>query len=278
MHKKKNIFVLSDATGETATHVLNSAMRQFSKKMINVTTFRMVSSPEKISKIVEMATNQKALIFFTFVYEQNRNFIKTLARQKNVLFVDILGDPINVLSEHLGVSPMHETTIGKRVTDDYFSRIEAMDFFLTHDDGIRFEDASQADIIIIGVSRSGKSPLSLYLAQKGYKVINIPFVNGVDMPEIQTNIDKRKIIALLIREERLYEIRKKRMEQYKYPDSKYTDIETIYQELEEFRKFIRKNGIKKIIDITYKAIEETAAEIIDYLDCVEYQSKVEEKL
>ncbi len=266
--KRKNVFIVSDATGETATHVLNAAMRQYSKKLIKTKTFRKVNSPDEITKIVDMAYKRNALIFFTFVYEQNRALMTNLARQNHVLCVDILGEPIHALAEYLGVHPMLETTLGNRVTDDYMSRVDALEFFLAHDDGVRPEDATQADVVLIGVSRSGKSPLSLYLAQKGYKVINIPYVKDIPMPDIIDQIDKRKIIGLLIRAERLHDIRKRRLKQYKYHKSDYADIAHIQEELEELRRFFRKHRIRKIIDITSKAIEEAAAEIIEYLERV----------
>ena len=266
MLKRKNVFIVSDATGETATHVLNAAMRQYSKKLIKTKTFRKQNTPEQIEKIVDMASKRNALIFFTFVYEQNRIYLKDLARQNHVLCVDILGEPIHALAEYLGVNPMLETTLGNRVTDDYLSRVDALDFFLAHDDGVRPEDATLADVVLIGVSRSGKSPLSLYLAQKGFKVINIPYVKDIPMPDVIDDIDKRKVIGLLIRPERLLDIRKKRLKQYKYHNSNYADMAHIQEELDELRRFFRKHKIRKIIDITSKAIEEAAAEIIEYLD------------
>jgi len=271
--KKKNIFIVSDATGDTASHVLNAAMRQFPKNIIKVSYFRKVSDPEQIKKIVETAERKKALLVYTFVYEKNRQFISELSRKKNVLSVDVLGNAIDAIAEHLGVSPGVETTLGKRITDDYLRRIEALDFFLSHDDGVRYEDAIYADVVLIGVSRSGKSPLSLYLAQKGYKVINIPYVKDVPMPDSIFQIERLKIIGLIIRPERLYEIRKKRLQQYQYHETNYADIDHIHEELEDLRRFFRKNKIKKVIDITHKAIEEAAAEITEYLELLEIQNE-----
>jgi regulator of PEP synthase PpsR (kinase-PPPase family) len=260
------VFIVSDATGETANHVLNAALRQFGHAKIRKKSYRRVETIEKIEKIVDDASKRGALVFCTFVYDKNRDYIKTQCRKKGVLCIDILGEPINALSEYLEATPKHETTLGKRVTDDYFTRIDAIEFFLTHDDGIRHDDALVADVVILGVSRSGKSPLSLYLAQKGFKVINIPFVKGVPMPEVLDCVDRRKIIGLIIKPERLFEIRKKRLQQYRYHETNYADMEFIHDELKELRLYYRKNKVKKIMDITNKAIEETATEVIDYLE------------
>ncbi|MDA8098633.1 MAG: kinase/pyrophosphorylase [Nitrospiraceae bacterium] len=257
----KKIYILSDATGQSALHILRAGIVQFEHARTKMMLFHDVETKAALKKVLDQAKEAKALIAFTFVKKEMRDYANDYCLKHQILHHDILGPLIFNLSAFLRMEPLEEPSLLRKVDEKYFKRIDAIEYTLGHDDGRGTERLKEADIVIVGLSRSSKTPTSFYLAQEGYKVANVPIVPEIPLPEELFEVDQHKIVCLNIEAEALQKIRMVRQKKFGLKSS-YSDLRKIFSEVEYVRELVRKNRGWTVVDTTNKSIEETAWEII----------------
>jgi regulator of PEP synthase PpsR (kinase-PPPase family) len=258
----KYIWIISDGSGSTAERVLQATLVQFGQKNIVVERFPKVLKKTQIREIIQKASKSKGLIAYTLVSPELRNEIVIQANQYNLPTVDLLGPLLTSLSNFLALPPEAKPGLLSELDHEYFKKIDAVGFAVKHDDGHRVRDLNEADLVITGVSRTSKTPLSIYLAyNKGLLVVNIPLILGIIPPEELFKIDQSKIVGLTINPELLIKLRESRLAQLVHPDIDYADPRHIVTELNYSHRIFQQNPTWPIIDITGKAIEEIANEV-----------------
>ncbi|GLC88583.1 pyruvate, water dikinase regulatory protein [Lysinibacillus piscis] len=265
--KRLHVFVVSDAVGETGEQVARAVIRQFRPgyEYTVIRRFPHIQSEDLIRKIVSLAVKQQALILYTLVQAEMRSFLQALCKEQQIHAVDILGPILKTMATFIEETPTETPGIVHQLDDDYFKKIEAIEFAVKYDDGKDPRGLLQADIVIIGVSRTSKTPLSQYLAHKSYKVANVPLVPEVEPPEELFQIDASKCFGLVISPDQLNSIRKERLKALGLSDNAiYAQYHRISQEIQHFNKIAEKIGCQ-VIDVTNKAVEETANVIIGYM-------------
>ncbi len=256
------LFSVSDGTGETALSLVKAAAVQFSDSAIHVERFDKVRTRAALERILDTALKRNAIVVTTIVNPELRVFLMSRAMQLGVRVVDVLFPLLETLAEDLGKRPNAVPGLLRRLDNDYYRRIWAIEYTVRHDDGMAAHDLDQADIVLLGISRTSKTPLSMYLGHKGYKVANIPLIRGTEPPPELFQIDQNKIIALTIDPDRLLEIRSARMQTLgAVGQGEYADMAKIFEELEWSRELFRKNKRWPVIDVTENALEENAVEI-----------------
>ncbi|MBN2345462.1 MAG: kinase/pyrophosphorylase [Candidatus Aminicenantes bacterium] len=259
---KRYVFAVSDATGKTCETVVLAALSQFKTTQIVLETLSNVRSLRQIQEVFRRATLVNGVIIYTMASPELRHKITELGRLNGVPTVDILGPVLTRLSDLLEISPLAKPGLFHQLDSDYFKRIEAVDFTIQHDDGRGLATIGNAEIVLLGVSRTSKTPVSIYLSYRGWKVANIPVVLDEALPEEVHHVDQRKIIALSIRPKRLEAIRRERQAKLQAgEDSYYADGEHIRREvLFALQQYERRQW--PVLDATYKSIEETATEVM----------------
>lgn len=258
----QHIFVVSDATGETAERVVRAALAQFRGAEVAIHRLSHVLTPERVKEAVEEAAKSGGFIVYTLVSEALRQAILEEGRIRDVATIDLLGPLLFRLSDLLRMPPLAQPGLFRQLSEDYQRRIEVLEFVVKHDDGQNLRGLPLADIVLVGVSRTSKTPLSIYLAGKGWRVANVPIVLDLPLPEELTKIDRRRVIGLTIKAERLQELRKARLAHLQVSAGLfYADLNHIRAELDYSLKLFRRFGWP-IIDVTHKSIEETAAEVL----------------
>ena len=257
----KKIYILSDATGLSGLHIVRAAIVQFQRARTKMMLFHDIDSTAALKKILDQAKTAKALIAFTFVKKEMRDFASMYCMKHEILHHDILGPLIFNLSAFLKQEPLETPSLLRRVDERYFKRIDAIEYTLGHDDGRGAERLHEADIVLIGLSRTSKTPTSIYLAQEGYKVANVPIVPGIALPEELFEIDQHKVVCLNIDPDVLQKIRKVRQKNSRLRPS-YSDAKNVFAEVEYVWDLARKHRSWKVVDTTNKSVEETAWEII----------------
>jgi len=260
----KKIYIISDATGQSGLHILRAALVQFEHARTRILLFHDIDSKSALKKVLEQANADKALVAFTFVKKDMRGHASDYCLKHNLFHLDILGPLINNLSAYLRLDPLETPTLLRKVDERYFKRIDAIEYTLNHDDGRGAERLHEADIVILGLSRTSKTPTSFFLAQEGYKVANVPIVPDIPLPEELFQIDQHKIVCLNIDPEVLQKVRKVRQKQSGLKPS-YSDFKKIFSEVEHVRDLVRRHRSWGVVDTTNKSIEETAWEIIHYV-------------
>jgi [pyruvate, water dikinase]-phosphate phosphotransferase / [pyruvate, water dikinase] kinase len=257
-----DLFVISDGTGETAVAAVRAAATQF-LETFRVRTFGEIRHESQVRRVMERAAEEGALVVYTVVNESITGLIRDLAIEKAVPAVDLLGPLISALANHFKLSPQLRPGILHGFSEDYFKRIEAVEFAVRHDDGANLHTLFQADLVLAGVSRTSKTPLSMYLAQRGYRTGNVPIVPGIDPPRELMEIDPRKVVGLIADATSLLEIRRARVRHLRAsPYLAYADAEAVAEELRRARDLYRRRGWR-MVDITGKAVEEAAARILE---------------
>lgn len=259
--KRLKVVLVSDGTGETAKALIDAVMTQFQDSQIYLTRYKNIRTKEQIDAIFEEAKSDHDLLLYTLVEPSLRRYIATVSRQGRPRTLDLLGPALELFSESLNLRPEGGAGLLHAVNDEYFKRVEAMEFTLGHDDGRNLASLSQADIVLVGISRTSKTPLSLYLSQHGHKVVNIPMIYGIELPEEIFSIDQRKIFALTIDADTLENIRKNRIERLGAEAGGYAQRGSVTRELEWAERIFKENKRWPVLNVTGKAIEETAAEI-----------------
>jgi [pyruvate, water dikinase]-phosphate phosphotransferase / [pyruvate, water dikinase] kinase len=265
---KVKIIIVSDGTGETATSVARAAMIQFDNRDAYFTRYKNVRTSEQIEAIFEEAAIHHDIILYTIVSPDLRKVISDYSMKKHVPSLDLLGPVLTILSNFFHSEPTAIPGKLHKVDEEYFKRVAAMEFTLNHDDGKNYSSLHLCDIVLLGISRTSKTPLSMYLSLNGIKVVNIPLVPGIDLPMELKSIDQRKIFGLTIDPVALHEIRQKRLNRLGQTNSSndYGDMSKVMDEVEWANKIFKENKRWPVINVTGKAVEETAAEILKILD------------
>ncbi|TCI22105.1 kinase/pyrophosphorylase [Exiguobacterium sp. SL-10] len=264
--QKQLVFVVSDSVGETCELVVRAASIQFHENAIDTLRIPFVEDEQTIHDVVTQARAQGAVIAFTLVNEEHRALLVQLGREQGVKTVDLLGDLLDVLAGQLGESPREKPGLIYRLDEDYFRKIEAMEFAVKYDDGRDPRGLKKADIVLVGVSRTSKTPLSQYLALKRYKVANVPLVPESRPPEELFDLPPDKCVGLIISPDKLISIRMERLKSLGLkPEADYAQLERINRELEYARGIYERIGCE-VIDVTNKAVEETAGIILRMLE------------
>lgn len=260
------IFAISDSIGETANQVAVAAASQF-KDDVEVKRMPYIKTLEDIDEVmIALAECDKAMIVSTIITVNVREFLTQKAVEKNIFVINVLGPIINVASTLLEKIPEYNPGAMWNTDEEYFKRIEAMEFAMQYDDSKDYRGLKNADVILVGLSRTSKTPLCMYLANKGIKAINIPLVPEVGVPDELFEINKKKVFGLVINPLQLIEIRKKRLDKFhRIPSNiEYAGDARVLEEFEYSDRIIKRLGCKTI-DVTQRAIEDTALIILDSL-------------
>ena len=261
--KELKIIVLSDGTGETAAQITKAAMVQFSDKDIYFTRYKNIRTKAQVEAIFEDAAVHHDMVVYTIVSPELRDYIATKAIEKQVPVIDLLGPLLNSMAAFFHLPPRSLPGLFHQVNDRYFKRIEAMEYTIAHDDGRDLTELDKADIIILGISRTSKTPLSMYLSHQGWKVCNVPIIKGFELPAELTACEQRKIVCLTISPDTLATIRKVRLERLGQEDGgEYASMDKVIDEIDYADQLFRKNKRWPVFNVTGKALEETASEII----------------
>lgn len=266
---KKNlkVIVISDGTGETATAMTRAAITQFPEKEIFFTRFKNVRTKDHIDAIFQEAALHHDMVVYTIVSPDLRTYVKELSRTEHVRSVDLLGPLLSKFANIFEMEPDYQPGLLHAVNDQYFEKVAAVEFTLNHDDGRNVKTLEEADVILVGISRTSKTPLSIYLSMEGLKVVNIPIVMGVALPDKLFNVDQRKIFGLTIDPEALREIRRNRLTRLGVDSNgDYADIRKVSEEIEWANNIFSENKRWPVFNVTGKALEETAAEITKLLN------------
>lgn len=259
---KRTVFAVSDATGKTCETVVLAALSQFKTTQIVLETFSNIRTLEQVREVLARATAANGVIIYTMASPALRHEIGELGRLNGVPTVDILGPVLTRLSDLLEISPLAKPGLFRQLDQDYFQRIEAVDFTIKHDDGRRLETIADAEIVLLGVSRASKTPVSIYLSYRGWKVANVPVLIGEEPPAELEAVDPRRIVALTIQPKRLEAIRRERQTRINGSSgSDYVDPEAIRRE-SLFALRLYESRQWPVLDATYKSIEETATEVM----------------
>jgi len=257
-----HIYAVSDATGITAERVVRAALVQFEDHNIQITRYGAVMNSNRINEIVEEAANTGGFIVHTFVYEDLRHAMLTEGRAKNVTTIDLMGPLLARLSELLSTAPRSEPGLFQPFDAAYLQRIDAINFSVRHDDGKNIDDLDQAEIVLVGVSRTSKTPLSIFLAYRGWRVANVPIILEMEPPANLFNLPRRKVACLVVKPERLAELRQARVERLGTSLKGYADIEHVQKEVAYAYKIFDKRRDWPLVDVTSKPLEEAAAEVV----------------
>ena len=256
------VYVASDGTGRTAQQAVTAALTQFSDMEVEIVRRSQVRSIKKVRDVVKDALKAGSFVVHTLVSDELRDEMLKAGREMNVDTVDLMGGLLARLSEKFSVSPAEKPGLFQQLNKSYFRRIESMEFAIRHDDGQRVEELKKAEIVILGVSRTFKTPLSIYLAFKEWFVANVPIVLGNDLPEIVYKLDPEKVFCLDTNARNLAELRRARSNYLGGAVSDYDKIEFVKMELMFARKLFYTQPKWSVISVANKPIEEIASEII----------------
>lgn len=257
---KRKIVILSDSTGDTADKVVRAVLTQFEGHGAQVELFPRVRDEQELRDVVARAAEEDALLVHTIVSPAQRELLQHLCDEAEIDHVDLIGPLMGKLAHFLEMQPRAEPGGLHRVNAEYFMRIEAVEFAVKNDDGQHPRNLHRADLVLVGISRTSKTPLSTYLAQRGYKVANVPIVMGIEPPRELFQIDQRRIFALDISPEALFRIRQARLQQLGMPaDTAYGMRDHIEKEIAYARALFEANPQWPVLEVTDRAIEETAA-------------------
>jgi regulator of PEP synthase PpsR (kinase-PPPase family) len=264
MSNTYQIYLISDSTGETLDRIFLALKAQFKNIDYKVHSYSFTRTENQILKILEDAKKDvNSVILYTIVDNNLAKYLANVSDEKKIPCFGVLGNLILNFSKILNQKASHEPSGQHALNDEYYERIEAIQFTMNHDDGNLVNDIEKSDIVLVGVSRTSKTPTSIYLANKGFKTSNIPLVNENSLPKtLRENPQLTCVVGLNTEPERLVDLRKNRMNSLKETENiKYTSIENIKKEVEDAKKTFRKYRWPSI-DVTRKSVEETAASII----------------
>ena len=264
MSNTYQIYLISDSTGETLDRIFLALKAQFLNTEYKVHSYSFTRTENQILKILEDAKkNENSIILYTIVDNNLAKYLANASEDKNIPCFGVLGNLILNFSKILNQKATHEPSGQHILNEEYYDRIEAIQFTMNHDDGNLINEVYKSDIILVGVSRTSKTPTSIYLENKGFKTSNIPLVNENSLPEfLKKDPQMTCVVGLSTEPERLADSRKNRMNSLKETENvEYTDLETIKKEVLEAKKTFQKYKWR-LIDVTRKSVEETAASII----------------
>jgi len=262
MKKEYNIYIVSDGTGRTAEQALNAALAQFGNVKVNLIRRPKVRTEQRVINVIKEAKENDGFIVHTLVTDKLRETMLRGGRKNNVDTIDLMGGLLARLSEEFSVSPAEKPGLFGQLNKTYFRRIETMEFAFHHDDGQRVNELKKAEIVLLGVSRTFKTPLSIYLAFKGWFVANVPIIMGQEFPPIINKLLASNVFCLDTNARALAELRRARQNYLGGAVGDYDDIEYVRMELMYARNIFSKNPGWAIINVTNKPIEEIASEIL----------------
>jgi [pyruvate, water dikinase]-phosphate phosphotransferase / [pyruvate, water dikinase] kinase len=256
------VLVISDGTGVTGERVVRAALTQFDSDAVVVERIQGVRDEQRIVESIEGAARRDALVLYSLVSPDHRRTLIHEARRNHVFAVDLLGPILRRLSDVLDASPRAKPGLFHQLDEEYFKRIETVDFAIKHDDGRMSHDVGSADLVLVGVSRTSKTPVSMLLAYRGWNVANVPIVLNIDPPEELFTVPRNKVIAVTARPTWLEGVRRERARRLSQELTlDYWELTHIREELAWFRRIVERGGWT-VVDVTHKAVEETAAEIV----------------
>ena len=255
------LHIASDSTGETAARLVLALEAQFPDQPFVEIRHPQIENVEDLYIAVQQARGRPAVMVYTLVEPGLRDAMRQLCRRARVHYCDLLGHPIDSISRVAGVAARMQPGARAPLDAQYFKRIEAIEFAVKYDDGAGGRGLDEADVVLVGVSRTSKTPLSMYLGYLGHKAANVPVVGGIEPPAELFEIDPAKIVGLTIHADRLADIRTARVRTMGGARGRYTELEGIYSELEEAKALHRRLGCP-VIDVSELSVEETAARII----------------
>lgn len=259
----KRVFIVADGTGETADKAAQAALTQFRGLQVQTEAFTRVRSRYEIREVMERAGRERAFVVYTIIDPEHREFLQQTAGELGVEAADLIGGLVMRMAAFFGREPLFAPGIQHQLDADYFRRIEAVEFAVKSDDGQSPQNLRRADMVLIGLSRTSKTPLSMYLAHKAYKVANVPLVPEIPPPKELFEIDQEKVFALIVDLNSLVRVRHQRLRVLGLPpDADYAARENIARELRWCREFYARHPTWPVVDTSGRAVEETAAEII----------------
>ncbi len=254
------IHVISDSTGETAERIVRSALVQFANANVRIVKHSRIREVADLAAVFQRAEADGLLVLYTLVNPTLRDAVVLIAEQHTVESIDPLGGVVARIGSILGEKPEGRAGALQSLDEAYFKRIEAVEFTVKHDDGQMPQGLRKADVVIVGISRTSKTPVCTYLAQKGLRAANVPIVLGIPLPRELFEVDPRKVFSLTINVASLVRIRRARLKQLNMsPDSDYGMREHIIKELKYAREIFRENPIWPVVDVSQKALEETSS-------------------
>jgi len=265
--KKCTIHIVSDGSGATSEAVVDAAVVQFPDVEFELKRHAGVRTREQVLTVVAQAQHDKGIIVHTIVITEIRRLLLRECRQRVIDNVDLTGPLLGKVSQHVEMRPILRPGASHGLSDEYFRRIEAIQFTVGHDDGQGLDTLGEADIVLVGVSRASKTPLSIFLSLRGWRVANIPIVLGVNPPKELEQIDQTSIVALMISSEELTRIRQHRVKALgSFTTGEYADPDKVREELAYCRRIIRRGHPWPIVVVTGKSIEESAKEVISIVE------------
>lgn len=260
---KTTVFAVSDFSGETAAKVAKSAVSQFPGIDFKVVKVPGVTKTTQLNNVIRRAKKGPSAIFYTIVDPELRNYLAAKAGAAQIPHFDVFGPALDTIDDIAGEQlPILQPGPTTKLDMEYFNWVDAVQFAVRHDDGTNAGTLNRADIVLIGVSRTGKTPLTIYLAYRGWKVANIPIIYGFQLPDELYKLDRKKIVGLSINAQQLTEIRRRRVSFVSsIMDAQYAAPTYIHKELKYSRELMSKLGCR-IVDVSGKAVEEIAQEIL----------------
>ena len=260
---KSVIYIISDSIGETAELVVRAAASQFNSDGFEIRRVPYVNDISEIPEIIEEASQNNSVIAYTLVLPELRNAIALLAAERGVLTVDIMSPMLDALAHLKGSQPKLEPGLVRKMDREYFRKVEAIEFAVKYDDGKDYRGIGRADLVVIGISRTSKTPLCMYLAHKSIKAANVPLVPEVAPPEEIYKLASHKVVGLTINSNQLNEIRRERLKTLGLATSAdYANPERILKEI-AFAEQVMKKINCPVVDVTNKAVEETASRVLE---------------
>lgn len=261
-HKIIPIFIISGGSGVTGHTMIHSLLIQYPDHKLPVNVIPNVQSLEKIEEVVQKVKKENGLLTHTMVNDDLRKEVIKACERHGVRHIDFMGPLANFLEEELGLKSIQVPGLYRRINNQYFERIEAMEFTVNHDDGLNPDKLCKAEIVLVGVSRSGKTPLSIYMSMFGWKVANVPIIKGIEPPDELYKVNPKRVFGLNVNINYLISQRFKRIRQLKRPeDDIYVDQSHVREELQYCNLILEKGKFTKI-DVTNKPVETSANEII----------------
>lgn len=261
----RRIYAISDATGKTSEGVVRAALTQFIDPDVQIIRYGGVRNAVRIREIVAEAVDAGGFIVHTLVAEDLRLAMLTEGRAANVATIDLMGPMLARLSDLLATQPRSVPGEFRPFDTAYLLRIDAINFTVRHDDGQNIDDLDEAEIVLVGVSRTSKTPLSIYLAYRGWRVANVPIMLDIEPPPQLFRLPRRRVVGLVVKPERLTELRQVRAEHMGIPAHGYADLEHIRMEVAYSYEVFDRRRDWPLVDVTVKPIEEAASEIVTLL-------------
>lgn len=260
-----NLYVISDSSGETANQMANAIMIHFPAVKFSRMRHSNVRTTEQVDEIFEKLNPGKSIVLTTVVLDEVMAAIKKYEND-DFMVIDLLLRPVDEIENFLNSKAQRQVGLMRDLNNTYFDKIEAIEFAMTYDDGKNPKGFLEADVVLLGVSRTSKTPLSIYLANKSYKVANLPLLPELEVPKEIYQVDKKKLIGLIIDPEKLNEIRNQRLVTLGLtPNSTYAQNDRIHEELKYARELFKELDCE-VIDVSSSTIEETAAKIIEHIE------------